>query len=186
MTTALDPLSIDAARITILLTRSAHQALESALLITQQGTSWADFVLNKRLLLQRPIALLGFNTYNPPGQYAAMDVRDAHDYAEIEAPHLMAHWTVPCCGPKGPPLGLQLRARALRTANSGIKHLLCTASTDCSPCLFVRSSCWDLSTGDHWRGEDDWAGCQQFPCIRRSASPHIIGADQQIGSCPKG
>ena len=100
----------------------------------------------------------------------------------------MAHWTVPCCGPKGPVLSAALRERAIQPAGPmQVPHLLCTTATDCSACFIQRASCWEPSTGDHFRGEDDWFGCSGFPCIRKgqpkTGKVHVMGADQQIGSC---
>ena len=65
-------------------------------------------------------------------------------------------------------LGPALKASAIRsTSTTRVPHLLCDGQTDCSSCFIQRASCWDPLVGDQWRGEDDWAGCINFPCIRK-------------------
>ena len=140
-----------------------------------------DFVLNKRATLKRPSAVLGYEL--EPDMLKVLGLAAPEAYAQISEPHIMAKW-FKCCGPRGPPLGPALSARVLRNTSGGTLHLLCTAQTGwCSPCLFVRASCWDPTMGDHWRGEDDWQPCGPFPCIRANPDPEIIRPDRQIGDC---
>ena len=159
---------------------SAQQylAMVSPLFIIQQGSTWGDFVLNKRNRLRRPFIVLGF----PLG------------YDQVEMPN---KWTIPCCGPRGPFLSETMSARALRSTTSGEAYLHCDAQTDCSPCMFVRASCWDAATGDHFTGDDTFNPCATYfgtgKCIKPgshrgafSLQKNTVEIDAwEIGACPR-